>query len=284
MDISAPNMTAAAETVEAESLYAYVTDAPTILGTATARIAGGVATSMLQDDTGFWTRTVGLGVTEPVTAAALDEVVAFYRAAGASRATVQIAPEFLPPDWHEITAAHGIEAGRFWVKLGAPVEAIRLAPTDSRRAPLSSSAALKTAPLPSSEVDTWAEVILDSFGMRAEGMRGLLAAAAASPDCRPFAAWSGDTLVSGANLYVRGESASLNGAGTRPGHRGQGAQSALIAARAGAAAEAGCRLLFAETGLPSEGTTNPSLDNLRRLGLQDLYARQNWIWSASRAG
>jgi len=63
-----------------------------------------------------------------------------------------------------------------------------------------------------------------------------------------------------------------------PEHRNQGAQSALLAALATEAANAGCRWLVAETGKPAEGSTNPSLNNLLRSGLRPLYDRQNWIW------
>jgi hypothetical protein len=97
-------------------------------------------------------------------------------------------------------------------------------------------------------------------------------------DFRPFAAWDGDDMIAAANLFVRGEIGSLNSAATLPGHQNQGAQSALLAARARAAAAAGCRWLVAETGKPEEGASSPSMNNLLRAGLKPLYDRQNWSW------
>ncbi|MBM0203146.1 hypothetical protein JNW90_08570 [Micromonospora sp. STR1s_5] len=85
----------------------------------------------------------------------------------------------------------------------------------------------------------------------------------------------------GGNLFLHDEAASLNAAATATGHRGLGAQSALIAARARAAAEAGCRWLFAETGKPAPGQQNPSLNNMLRAGLVPLYERRNWVWRAA---
>jgi hypothetical protein len=67
---------------------------------------------------------------------------------------------------------------------------------------------------------------------------------------------------------------------TLPGYQGRGGQSALIAARMRAAAEAGCGLLVAETGDEKPGEHNTSLRNLMRMGFRVLYKRQNWIWRA----
>ncbi|MEV4642007.1 GNAT family N-acetyltransferase [Actinoplanes sp. NPDC049548] len=268
------HLVSVAETIEAESLLAYVNGAPDHirhqLGSAGARIAGGVAVGMRSDRSGFWTRTVGLGVTTPVTAAVLDEVVAFYRSEGIQQASLQIAPSLLPPDWDELAARHGLLAGRTWVKLGAQVEEIGPASTE-----------LLVGPLPKADFAPWATVILHSFGMPTAGMTEMMCAAASQPAYLPFGAWYGDAIVGGGNLFVHGRDGLLSGAGIDPAYRGRGAQSALISARARAARQAGCRRLFAETGMPAGGATNPSLNNLRRLGLQDLYLRQNWAWRDS---
>ncbi|WP_033344986.1 GNAT family N-acetyltransferase [Catenuloplanes japonicus] len=265
-----------AETVEAESLIGYVSSAPgpvrERLGASTARIGGGVAVAMRADGSGFWNRTVGLGVAAPVTEDVLAEVVAFYRAARVLRASVQIAPSALPADWDEISTRHGLTAGATWMKLGAQVEEVQAV-----------SSGLRAGPLPAAERTAWAEIILASFGMTAPGLTEMMSAAAAEPAFLPFGAWDGDTLVGGGTLFLHGQAGLLSGAGVSPEHRRRGAQSALILARARAARQAGCRWLIAETGLPADGTTNPSLDNLRRLGLRDLYPRRNWVWRADGA-
>ncbi|MFI6270035.1 GNAT family N-acetyltransferase [Micromonospora zamorensis] len=109
------------------------------------------------------------------------------------------------------------------------------------------------------------------------GIATTLTATVGEPAWRPYAAWDDAELVAGGNLFLHDGAASLNAAATAPGHRGLGAQSALIAARARAAAEAGCQWLFAETGKPAPGTQNPSLNNMRRAGLVPLYERRNWV-------
>ena len=114
--------------------------------------------------------------------------------------------------------------------------------------------------------------------MPEEGFADMMAASVVNPDFRPFAAWDGAEMVATANLFIRGKVASLNTGATLAGHQNRGAHSALLAARAKEAADAGCRTLVAETGRPAEGEVNPSLNNMLSAGLQPLYARQNWVW------
>ena len=277
-DLSA--LTGPAETAEAAFMHAYEADAPAevraALGITTARIGGGVALAMRKDPIGFWTRALGFGISEPVTAELLDEIVEFYRASGVASAVVQIAPSLLPPDWDEISAARGIEPGSpgaLWVKLGAAIEDLHP----------KASTELRVGPVEPSDAEEWAAAILRGYGAPLDDIALMLAAGVRHPDFRPYAAWDGDEIVAGASLLVHGSVASLNTAATVPGHRGKGAQTALIAARVEAARREGCRWVTAETGLPAEGQRNPSLDNLESAGLHRLYLRPNWIWRATDA-
>ena len=112
-------------------------------------------------------------------------------------------------------------------------------------------------------------------------LAAMIAGIGGDPAFQAFGAWDGPDLVAGANLFVHGRVASLNIGATLPGHRDLGAQSALIAARVQAAADAGARLITSEAGEPAPGVSNPSLNNLRRAGLKVLYPRQSWLWQAS---
>ncbi|MEV4754934.1 GNAT family N-acetyltransferase [Micromonospora sp. NPDC049559] len=266
------NLTALAESVEAEFMFQYEASAPepvrTALGITARRIGGGVSLAMRADPSGgYWCKSLGIGLTEPVTAPLIGEIVDFHREHGSPMATLQIAPEALPADWDEIRAAYGIAEGGCWVKLAAPVEDVTPGRTD-----------LRVGPVGPADAREWATLICDTFGMSDEWLSRMVAATVEHPHFRPFAAWDGDEIVAGANLYLHGEVASLNSGATRPDHRGRGAQSALLAARARAAAEAGCRWLVGETGRPAEGASNSSLNNMLRFGLRPRYDRRNWIW------
>jgi len=266
-----------AESAEAEFMYQYESMAPNAvkaqLGISTTRIGGGVVLSMRDDVTGYWSKAVGFGVTEPVTAALIDEVLEFYRSESSPGAVIQIAPSALPDDWEQLAAGRNICAQDAWVKLVCRVEDFG--------APVRTE--LRVGPVPEGSTREWAAVTLRGFGMPEEGLGEMMAAAIAHPAFRPFAAWDGDEMVATANLFIHRDVGSLNSAATLVDHRAKGAQSALLAARARAAEEAGCRWLVAETGVAHD-RSNASLNNMLRFGLRPLYERQNWSWSSARGG
>ncbi|MEV2271179.1 GNAT family N-acetyltransferase [Nonomuraea africana] len=263
--------TALAEGIEAEFMYQYVSMAPppmkSALGIATTRIGGGVATSVRNDPTEFWSKALGFGFDEPVTHDLIGRVVDFYRSQDSKVAVLQIAPSVLPPDWEEIRAAYNLRPGAYNVKLACPVETFWPGESKLDIRPVGPEAAME-----------WATVGLRGFGMPEEGLAEMLAGSNDHPDFHPFAAWDGDTMIATANLFIRGSIGSLNAGATLPEHRNQGAQSALLARRAMEAAAMGCSWLVAETGLPAQGAANPSLNNMLRAGLRPLYSRRDWIW------
>ena len=97
---------ALAESVEAEFMYQYESMAPDAvksqLGISAMRIGGGVVLSMRKDVTGYWSKAVGFGVSEPVTSALIEEVLEFYRAESSPGAVIQISPSALPGDWDRL--------------------------------------------------------------------------------------------------------------------------------------------------------------------------------------
>ncbi|MCZ2849923.1 hypothetical protein [Modestobacter sp. VKM Ac-2978] len=265
---------ARAEQIEARAMETFVRDASPAahrqLGISTARLGGGVVVAVANDPTHYWSKALGFGVTEPVTRSLVQEICAFYRSSGVAVATLQIAPAALPEDWPEIAAELGLVHSSTWMKLQRHVpDPITFQPAATR---------LRIGPVPEDQHDEWARVLISGFGMPPvfEGL-----GAAADPELvHRFAAWDGRDLVASASVVVDGDAAGLFGASTLPGHRGQGAQSALIAARLGAAVDAGARWVSAETSTETPESPNSSLHNLRAAGLVDLYERPNWVWRA----
>jgi ribosomal protein S18 acetylase RimI-like enzyme len=226
--------------------------------------------ALADDPTDYWSKALGFGVTEPVTRELMTEVVRFYELSGARLATVQLAPAALPEDWAEIAADLGLEQRASWVKLQRDLAVPGELPevrTD-----------LRIAPVAEDQLAEWARVLFSGFGMPAD--YDVMALSVDPAVFRRFAAWDGDRIVAAASLVVDGDAAGMFGAATLPEHRGRGAQSGLLAARLRAAAEAGVRWVSAETGVETPGSRNPSLHNLRRAGLADLYERPNWLWRA----
>lgn len=268
-----------AEQSEAEALYRFQTEAPDTVRAALAmtatRIGGGVVLSMRDDTTRFWSKALGFGISAPVTAQLVADVCDFYRAAGTPQATFQIAPAFLPEDWAEIRAREGIVRGSSWAKLVcatdeavARADASDVPPDDIRVAPLEPQHALE-----------WGTVMMRAFGTPVEHYAEMGAATVHRPGWHAFAAWLDGELVGTGTLCVRGETAQLFAGAVLPHARGRGGQTALLAARARAARELGCRVLVAETGAEEPGTHNSSLHNMLRLGFEVAYERPNWTWN-----
>jgi GNAT superfamily N-acetyltransferase len=266
----------AAEAAEAGFMHDYVAGAPAANGAATARIGGGVVLAVRHDSAGYWNKA--LGFTEPVTGELVDEILGFYRAHGVGEAILQLRTETLPADWPEICATRGIgDSGRRMVKLVRRIDTAAYAVPNN----------LDVAPVTEADAREWGAVVLDAFGFPLEGQIEMLTATVSGDRWRPYAVRASDPgtdhrrVVAGGNLYVDGETASLNTGATSAAFRRRGAQSALIAARVAAAREAGCRWAVAETAWLDETPRHSSLNNYRRAGFEPCYIRPNWRWTAT---
>jgi len=268
------NLAARVETAEA-NLMLKLTELPEPLlgklGITGRRFGRGIALSVRNDPSRFWSKVQGFGFDEPVTSELVGEVLDFFRAAGNPVTNFHLPPEVLPADWAEICQVHGLRQGATMVKLvrdGSPVE------------PAVTS--LRVGPIAVEDRAAWAAVQVEAFGLPDPdgGIGEMLAAINDVPGVTGYAAWDGDKLVATAALYVEGEVGEFVSASTLPAYRGRGAQSALLARRAEDAIAAGCRWLGVETGKPAEGETNPSLDNVQRAGFKVLYDRPSWVWTA----
>jgi GNAT superfamily N-acetyltransferase len=275
--------TALAERVEAEAYHDFQEGAPpdvrAALGLASLHIAGGVALSMGNDPTSFWSKVLGLGLEQQVTAELIDEICDFYRSEGTRVAVFQIAASQLPDDWPEICERVGLSAGGTLVKLVGDIDAALACVED----PVRPRPAVRVEPATRDQAAAWGEVMMDCFGMPREHLSDMAAGAVGRPGWRQFAAWSVGELVGTAGLYIHGEAGHLFGGAVIPHARRLGGQSALLAARVHAAKEAGCRWVVGETGAESPGTHNTSLHNMLRAGLSVRYERQNWVWRSERA-
>ncbi|MFI5845088.1 GNAT family N-acetyltransferase [Catenuloplanes sp. NPDC051500] len=267
-----------AERAEAEFMYRYASGAPDAdretLGMSAHRVAGGVVVSARHDPTRYWNKALGFGYAEPVTGDLVARILEVYRGERNTDATLQIAPEALPPDWDEIVRKYGLTPGARVAKWAAPVDNIEAGDVS----------ALRVAPVEPEHAVRWAEAVLDGLGKPHAGFVGMLVAAAASPAAHAFAAWSGDTVVGGGLLHVHGDVGSLNHGAVLAPYRRQGGQAALIAARVAVARELGCRWIVTETFQPDEGESNSSLNNMRRAGLTKLYVRRNFLWRGDDVG
>jgi GNAT superfamily N-acetyltransferase len=246
------------------------------LGIASLRAGGGLALSVRTDSTGFWNRALGFGFSQPVTHDLIARLTDFYRARGVTTATIQLAPPVIPADWDEIRARENLSASPGNAKLAREIDT---ATGDAEPGLHEGLRVGRTAPADDAE---WLAVKLRAFELSDECSAALLASTVRRPGWHTYAAWHGDRIIATASLQVRGSTARLLGGTTLPEYRGQGVQTALIAARVQAARAAGCRWLVAETGAEGPDGHNSSLRNLRRAGFELLYERTDWIWHDHR--
>ena len=262
-----------AESAEAEFVLSMAAAAPVwvqeALGMRQARIAGGVVTAMQHDPFGgFWNKALGFGFNAAFDAGALDEILAFFDDASAPAAVFQLSPVADPATWPDLLAARGLTPGATWVKFLSRLEG-----------PRGHEGQLEVRPIEPGTTEQYADVYLRGFGMPTEGpFQEWICALPTAPAWQCFGAWDGKELIAAANLFITDKVGVLGGAATLDTARGRGGQSALMAARLTAAWQAGCEWISTETGSETEAEPNPSLHNMRRLGLTELYERRNWIY------
>jgi hypothetical protein len=269
----AQNRSHIAESAEAELFLSMAAAAPAevqqALGMRQARIAGGVVTAMQHDPTGgFWNKALGFGFDQAFDAAALNEVLAFFDEAQAPAGVVQLSPVADPATWPDLLTARGLTPSATWVKFLSELKGPRDGATE-----------LDVRPIELETTQQYADVYARGFGMRTEGpFNEWVCALPSAPAWQCFGAWDGEQLISVANLFITGTVGVLGGAATLDNARGRGGQTALMAARINAAWHAGCEWISTETGTETAADPNPSLHNMRRIGLDELYERRNWIY------
>ncbi|MET9881460.1 GNAT family N-acetyltransferase [Actinacidiphila glaucinigra] len=266
-----------ADQSEADSLYDLVVDAaPTAFraerGISGARFGGGALTAMRNDPTKYWSKAVGFGHDEPLTADLVDEIRAFYRAERVASTNLYVAPQALPADWETIRAERGIAEAETWVKLAGDVDTV-LARFDD---PATPRPTLKVETVRPQDIARWGALRDRVFGLPEE-LAPVIDAVVGRDRWEAFALRDGEEIVGGAIVFLGVETAHCYAGFTAPEARGRGGQTALFAARAEAAKAAGCRWLVTETGAEGPGEHNTSLRNMRRLGFKVVYERRNWV-------
>lgn len=235
---------------------------------ATLLLAPGLPTPMFN-------RVIGFGTFEPATEAALDAILARYRAAGVDAFWISVNAVAAPRDiagWLEARGAAS-PVRRSWVQMrwlaGVP-------PAFQTTLHIEAAGA--------SDAHELGTVVASAFGMpepmarwlgslvHREGWRGYAARTAAE-----------GRIVGGGFVYVKTPLAWLGMGAIAPSHRGHRGQLALMAARIGHALRGGCTSVHTETGEPIGDEPNPSLANMQRCGFERIASRVNYALSPGAA-
>jgi GNAT superfamily N-acetyltransferase len=243
------------ETIEAEA----VADA---FGGDAVRVGGAVCALRADIDEVFINRVIGLGVTEPASAATLDRIADVF---GPVRHSVALAPGAQPPDLPDMLRERGYEAGYAWVKFRRPAAPPHAAMTDLRVERIG----------PERSAD-YVAVLAAGFGLLPEAA-AMLEHLPGRPGWGCYLASDGEVPVAAGAVFVNGDHAWLGQATTLPEHRRRGGQSALMAARIGEALAAGAAVVVTETGETIDGRPANSYHNILRAGFEPAYVRPNYI-------
>ena len=240
-----------------------------LAGQEQAEIGGALCTSFaLTPGSALFNRALGLGLREPATEAALDEIDAFFTRRGLAY-NIALTPDAQPPELPEWLEARGFQRGYAWTKFAQSAE-----PSPRRESDL------RVEELGADQANLFADVFVRAYGTP-EVTRPLLARIPGSDGWHCFLAFDDKTPAATGALFVTGSVGWLGAAGTLPEFRRRGAQGVLLAARIEAGVAAGCKTLVTETGAPIDGRPGSSYRNLERAGFEPLYLRQNYLSSAA---
>lgn len=251
------------ERAEAESNRRFVeAHARVAPGSRAVWMTDGGAYAMFDGVESPLTQTFGLGMFEPVTAAQLERIEAFFAERGAST-------------FHEVSpladpSALAVLTGRGY----APFEftSVLYQPLSGSDSPVSPGLRVRVAE--ASEQEAWARASAAGWSEFPEleaFMLGFGRVAAACEGTLPFIAERDDRIVATAMMVVHDGVALLAGASTIPAERGRGAQSALLSARLRTAVSWGCDVaaMGAQPGSRSQR-------NAERNGFRIAYTRLKW--------
>lgn len=215
----------------------------------------------------LFNRVIGAGVHRPANPDDVDHWLRTLALSGATPRWVHLSPQASPPALSEWLRARGLTEAkrRAWVKLWRDA-----APPPGWRTDLS------VVPAVDESLAATVRAIVSAFEMP-DILAEWIGCLHGRPGWRIYSLCEGNTPVGGAALFVSNRCAWLGMAGVLPSHRRRGGQGALLIRRITDAIEAGCESLFTETGEPVGAESNPSLDNMLRVGFTPLMSRLNLL-------
>lgn len=254
--------------IERAALESLHDVAPVGIGSSFERIGGAEASIVSSTESVVVNRVAGLGVGDAATEAEVAAIAGRYASAGIRRHLVHLDPDARPADLAEWLDRAGYRPHRGWAQFARP---------------------LGGAPLLEARTDLVVRVVTDdtavAFGRIAsaafdlgEALVPAVAGLARHPAWRLYLTFdeSGEPAGTG-GLFLHEGAGWLDWAATRLEFRRRGSQGALMARRLLAAAEAGCDLVFTETGEAVPGDPQHSYRNIERAGFEVLRVRPNRI-------
>ncbi len=192
---------------EAEAYADFFAAAPSEWNYHIERIGGAICLFAPSLPAMIFNRVIGLGIREPATKGALDEIVAQYRQSGARSFGLQLSPVAQPLELATWLAARQFVARDNWSKVYRAADQAIEVNTDLRVDVIDQSHAADAA-----------DVICTAFGMPPSLCEWIENCVGRS-GWRYYAAFDGDRVVATGALFVRGEVGWLGMGSTYPEFR-----------------------------------------------------------------
>lgn len=125
------------------------------------------------------------------------------------------------------------------------------------------------------EARHFGRIVASAFGMTPEAGPAL-AAMVDDERWRLFVSFDGEHAAGAGALFIHDGAAWFEWGATEPAYRRRGSQGAIMTARINAALEAGCDVMFTETGEAVDGDPQHSYGNIERFGFEAAILRKNW--------
>ncbi|PKQ14284.1 MAG: N-acetyltransferase [Actinobacteria bacterium HGW-Actinobacteria-8] len=232
-------------------------------------IAGGVAAYVAVDSP--VNQAMGLGMADPVAAAAIQELEEFYLGRG-TVPLVRVCPLAHP----SLVASLSV---RGWTADGFENVLVRaMRASDSEAASIAADVEIREVAT-AEERDLWRQVAAVGFSWPLPPLDAQLALGeivVARPGSRLFIAYLDGLAAGTGEMYLDDGVAWLSADSTLPQFRGRGVQRALQAHRLALGAAAGCELAVSEAAPGSS-----SQRNMERAGFQVVYTRLDMVLSDS---
>jgi hypothetical protein len=204
-------------------------------------------------------RAIGFGFDHSLDPQEFAEVRTFFRDSGKSRWFFECSPD-ASIDSTALVAAGGVIGGSI-IKLVGKLDALSEP----------SAPSLEIVEVTARDTATFMAIVGPQLGVP-ELVRPGIVSTMGHSGWRFYLALDDNRPIAGAAMFLGGDGAWLGLAGTLPEYRQRGAQTALLWRRMHDARSAGCRWVSAETS-PETLSSNPSLRNLKRIGMRELYHR-----------
>lgn len=231
-------------------------------------IGGGMAFAVPDLPILAMNRVVGLGLDSEISEEELHAILDFYRKAGTERFFLQLSPHVFNERTIDILQAKGFRHYNNWTKHFRPV------PEDSP----TYRGDLQTEELLPEDASQFGELICSCFHWNYPRLDLWLNQSIGAPGYKHYAVRIDQEIAGISALHIDGAYASMAFAATLPEYRGLGIQQQLLHKRIKVARELGCSYLVSETAEDTPTKKVTSARNMRKLGFETAYQRQNWIF------